>query len=815
MSYNCPGGLDCLEQQICNTNELCTEGYFCPGYTIDAYGSLLSGQVPHMCPAGWYCPTPTTPPMRCPQGYFCPKGTAQPVKCQLLAYCPSGSEHQVFYLAFAIVFITFFAAVLAFLAFRSIRDLRREARNQRRRSSHHRSHTHSQSHVQTDDILEIQDPARSICENNDHGFDNDNDNAEDEDCEIGDANDEVGGDCIDCGLDVVFQGIECRLGSSVLIESASGRFAPGKCTGILGPSGCGKTTLLNALLGTVSVSRGSIVVNGSATTLASHRRSISYVPQTDILIPCLTVKETLLHAARTQSSPPTLSQSQSQSQSQSKKVHNAQRLEMLVTNVLRILGLYDVRHAVVGDAENRGISGGERKRVCIGIALVAQPALLILDEPTTGLDATVAKEIIACLCRIASSSSSSPPRKGWCRKQTTVVAVLHQPRFEIFEMLDAVLLLAKKGRTAYFGPASESLAYFTATLGYNIPHRCNPSDFFLDVLATAPLFPAFPLDVTIKSPPAASHDVMKASSTSTTSGSFFGQMVAFGRRAAIQKSRDTVSLVISTSMHVLAGASLGSVFSSSRGFQLYTPPVSESEAQKCPLIIRERCMHDALQQSVLENIIFFVLMILGGCGIISSLSTFGDEILVYRREAASSRVRCSAYVIAKTLLDIPFLVFNAVLFAALLYMFLDPHASFAGYLAVCLLVDYCAYGVGYLVSLLVRRSSTTIVGVVCAVILAVCAGTHPPLAQIKRFPPLYALWCLSFQRWTGEFLFVHEVQSYAAQGSDVSQSLANVGFKQEHSQQLIDIAAAFAIGTTLRLAAFAILWLQHRKTRVE
>lgn len=98
---------------------------------------------------------------------------------------------------------------------------------------------------------------------------------------------------------------------------------------------------------------------------------------------------------------------------------------MLIT----CLELTDVRNSLVGDLLNPGISGGQRKRVIIGIELAAAPTALVLDEPTSGLDATSALAIMKLL-------------KAISQQGVTVVCIIHQPRLEIFECLDRLLLQA-------------------------------------------------------------------------------------------------------------------------------------------------------------------------------------------------------------------------------------------------------------------------------------------------------------------------------------------------------------------------------------
>jgi len=140
-----------------------------------------------------------------------------------------------------------------------------------------------------------------------------------------------------------------------------------------------------------------------------------------------------------------------------------------VDDVLGLLGLREIRHVQIGDERKRGISGGQRKRVNIGMEMCADPTVLFLDEPTSGLDSTSSMEVCDALRQIA--------ELGLC-----VVTVIHQPRYEIFEAMGDVLLLGKGGRTVYLGPSKAALGYFEG-LGFVCPPRVNPADFFMDVIA--------------------------------------------------------------------------------------------------------------------------------------------------------------------------------------------------------------------------------------------------------------------------------------------------------------------------------------------
>ena len=157
---------------------------------------------------------------------------------------------------------------------------------------------------------------------------------------------------------------------------------------------------------------------------------VGFVPQEDIMMRMLTVKENLTLSAMLRL-----------------PAHWSNiRKRQFVGATLDILGLHSIRHSIIGDETERGISGGQRKRVNIGLEMVADPTVLFLDEPTSGLDSTSSMEVCDALGKIASLG-------------VTVVTVIHQPRYEIFTAFDDVLLLGKGGRTVYLGPSDDALEY--------------------------------------------------------------------------------------------------------------------------------------------------------------------------------------------------------------------------------------------------------------------------------------------------------------------------------------------------------------------
>lgn len=179
--------------------------------------------------------------------------------------------------------------------------------------------------------------------------------------------------------------------------------------------------------------KGGIYFNDSKNpSLRTINGVCSYVRQDDnFLLSHLTVRETLQYAAELR-----MEGSLTKQQKHSK-----------VEDIIDLLGLRDCADVIIGSSAVKGCSGGQRRRVSIGIQLVTEPACLFLDEPTTGLDALTAKAVVLTLKQIAASGR-------------TVVCTIHQPRADIWHVFDNVVLLVTGGCAAYSGRADKVVEYF-------------------------------------------------------------------------------------------------------------------------------------------------------------------------------------------------------------------------------------------------------------------------------------------------------------------------------------------------------------------
>mmetsp|Transcript_4045 Transcript_4045/g.8702 ORF Transcript_4045/g.8702 Transcript_4045/m.8702 type:complete len:921 (+) Transcript_4045:322-3084(+) len=270
-------------------------------------------------------------------------------------------------------------------------------------------------------------------------------------------------------LHIAFDNIGCSINGvdHTILANVSGQVQPGKLTGIMGPTGSGKTTLSWGLLGRgkrycTGGTHGSLYLNGRPRNLEAFLDRVGFVPQDDVLCPDLSVEETLMFSAGWRLP---------------RDMSDEERMKR-VEDVMETLDLVKIRDRRVGGVSKRGISGGERKRVSIGMELVAKPAVLIMDEPTSGLDSAGTFRLMSMLKRVADRGVS-------------VVTVIHQPSARVFSLLDDLVLM-QDGEAAYLGPRKDILP-FLHEMGYAVQGANAsdveagfaepPAEFILDVAA--------------------------------------------------------------------------------------------------------------------------------------------------------------------------------------------------------------------------------------------------------------------------------------------------------------------------------------------
>ncbi|WJX17466.1 ABC transporter G member 34 [Trifolium repens] len=244
-----------------------------------------------------------------------------------------------------------------------------------------------------------------------------------------------------------------------LLRDISGAFRPGILTALVGVSGAGKTTLMDVLSGrkTSGYIEGGISISGYPKNQATFARISGYCEQNDIHSPNITVYESLLFSAWLRLG----------------KDVDIETRKMFIEEVIELVELHLVRNFLVGLPGIDGLSTEQRKRLTIAVELVANPSIIFMDEPTTGLDARAAAVVMRTVRNTVDTGR-------------TVVCTIHQPSIDIFENFDELLLMKTGGQVIYGGPLGRNseklIEYFEAITGIpKIEDGYNPATWMLDI----------------------------------------------------------------------------------------------------------------------------------------------------------------------------------------------------------------------------------------------------------------------------------------------------------------------------------------------
>lgn len=518
-----------------------------------------------------------------------------------------------------------------------------------------------------------------------------------------------------------------------ILSGVTGTMPRGSCWGIMGGSGAGKSTFVNVLMGKLQATAGTMKINGWQKDMSKYKKLIGYVPQDDIVFPELTVRENILHSARVR-----LPAS-----------WRDKAIQDHVDSLIACLQLTHVQHSRVGDARKPVISGGQRKRVNIGIELAAAPMAIFLDEPTSGLDATSAATIMRLI-------------KAISKLGVTTIAIIHQPREQIFAGFDQLLLLAE-GQSVYSGPTADVPVYFEG-LGFAFPQRANPADTLIDIITgdgaqytmagrkesdVKGLIEHWKtngqytrsgnkhLSVSSFNDAASKRSSRRLSQQSLNStveqeeslartmksrgASWAAQVFYCWKRAMTQQVRNATSFFFEIGVGGLAGVIIGLSAFASAGhlFQgIYLPPFTS--------------LSSAVDYSSTPQ-----LGLLGGLAIGLAASApgfwvFGEEKLMYYRETASGHSR-SAYYVGKLLSTLPRIALSAFHFTVFLGILATPLIPFQWMYVINLLYFWCVYGLASIVSMIVKREDGPLIAVLGSLIIGVLGGVAPPLSTVKSW----------------------------------------------------------------------------------
>ncbi|KAK7337002.1 hypothetical protein VNO77_17558 [Canavalia gladiata] len=449
-------------------------------------------------------------------------------------------------------------------------------------------------------------------------------------------------------------------GTKILLNDISGEARDGEIMAVLGASGSGKSTLIDALADRISKEslKGTVTLNGDVLESSLLKVISAYVMQDDLLFPMLTVEETLMFSAEFRL-PRSLSKSKKKA-----------RVQALIDQ----LGLRNAATTVIGDEGHRGVSGGERRRVSIGIDIIHDPIVLFLDEPTSGLDSTSAFMVVKVLQRIAQSGS-------------IVIMSIHQPSYRILGLLDRLIFLSH-GQTVFSGSPA-SLPLFFSEFGHPIPENENRTEFALDLireLEEAPGGTKSLVDfnkswqlknkskalsvqaqngtkVSLKGAISASISKGKlvlgtngndsATSVPTFANPFWMEMAVIGKRSLTNSRRMPELFGIRLGAVLVTGGILATIF---------------WHLDNSPKGVQERLGFFAFAMSTT----FYT------CA--EAIPVFLQERYIFMRETAYNAYRRSSYVLAHSIISLPSLIFLSLTFAATTFWAVGLAGGTSGFL---------------------------------------------------------------------------------------------------------------------------------------
>lgn len=510
-----------------------------------------------------------------------------------------------------------------------------------------------------------------------------------------------------------------------LLNNISGEARPGRFLAIMGPSGSGKTTLLNVLAGQLAASprlhlSGLLEVNGQNTSRTPYK--FAYVRQEDLFFSQLTVRETLSLAAELQLP----------------QITSGEARAEYVNSLLFKLGLVSCADSVVGDAKVRGISGGEKKRLSLACELIASPSVIFADEPTTGLDAFQAEQVMETFSQLAQDGH-------------TVICSIHQPRSSIYYKFDDIVLLSE-GSLIYTGPAKdEALSYF-ARYGYICPDHMNPAEFLADLISidysssqsvsssrkrVDGLVESFSLQNSffLYATPLVHKDIptegIKVRATKRK-GSWWRQFCMLFKRAWMQASRDGPTNKVRARMSIASAIIFGSVF--------WRMGRSQTSIQDRMGLLQVAAINTAM------------------AALTKTVGVFPKERSIVNRERAKGSYALGPYLLSKLLAETPITAAFPLMFGAVLYPMARLHPSVSRFGKFCGIVtveSFAASAMGLTVGAMVPTAeAATAVGPSLMTVFIVFGGYYVNADNT----PLIFRWIprVSLIRWAFEGLCINE-----------------------------------------------------------
>jgi ABC-type multidrug transport system ATPase subunit/ABC-type multidrug transport system permease subunit len=521
------------------------------------------------------------------------------------------------------------------------------------------------------------------------------------------------------------------------------------------------------------------------TVKVSMSVSLGFVPQHDFLLEYQTVGEALLFSA----------------QLRRPDIPTSAHVKGFVISTLAQLGLTSKQHSLIGD-----LSGGERRRVSIGLELVADPDILLLDEPTTGLDSHTALNIITVL------------RTFSTKFQRAAVFSVHQIPATFLPLFDRILIMAPHGQTIFCG-SPEMISRYLNRIDRPLPPFTNPAEFFLQLAVTqspemAREYRESKLCITVTTV------LAKHTTTTTTTTTLTADETKKQKKQVLWQEG-----TLSQFGNVRPAFWLQSMLLFTRELQLLSRhPVTIATHNigfaVLGLILGILFIQLDLTLQGMQNrlgVLFFCVLFFGFTSM-SALPVFINSRRRFVQETASGYYHWSLHVLALTCTDLLFLrTVPPLLFSLLSYWLMglqDKNQKFGTFVLVLVLANYD--GDTFCLSLSACSSShasANFVSVLCLISFMVFGGLF---LNLESSNIIAGLSTLSFMRWAYEALVLSEFQGleiyFAAEGAP---AITLGGETIVNNIGLGDVSTEFAIHmlwlwfAIALLTTFGLFYLKH------
>jgi len=524
-----------------------------------------------------------------------------------------------------------------------------------------------------------------------------------------------------------------RSTKTTILESFDGFVGHGRICGVLGPSGSGKSTFLSAV---ASSSQKQLQVNGSVwfrdqkgedSVLSLQNGQIAFLAQHDSFFQMLTVRETLEFAAYLQFP----------------RKSKAYR-EQLIERNIDALGLSHVALRVVGGDSEGGprLSGGERRRLSVGLELLSAPKLFLADESTTGLDSSQATKIVRLIADLSRE------------RDIPALLTMHQPRAKIWKMLDDIILLAPGGRVCYVGERENAVQYFR-DIGYECPPETNPAEFLIDLVS----IDTEDLDEAVKDEERVRY-LFEAFQRSSSQNSKHIQRSLSIQRSISQVNRSKGILVPLPRFLALLRRSWRQNIRNNR-YTIARLIASVGSSLLFSQIFRSCRKGAPLAKSIADRtaLLSFGAINLGMMALMKTVYLFSKERAVVDREQKRQQYSSLEYLLSKSIAEIPLDAFFAGLFTTVLKATTGLRISWSKITSIFALMTASGASLGFAIGGLRKDGEVAMTTALPVMVLFIAVGIINPSGVDKTSPPplvVKMLKQMSPIKWAIEALVVGE-----------------------------------------------------------